>query len=151
MSNQMATHRSLKWQRTRSKVRLTHPLEQTNGSRKKPSDGWNNGTNALSHSPLPAAKNGNGMFSQVQDGNKPRRTLFFSNLPKDATYSDLVEVVRGGALVDVWMKDSDRCASVSFIDPTDADAYLRYAKKNEIYIGGWRVSPSSNALSCHVI
>lgn len=138
----------------RSRVRLTHPLEKTNSSSrngKKPSDGRNNGKNVLFNSSPSADNSGSGTFSQVQDGNKPRRTLFFSNLPKDATYSDLVAVVRGGALVDVWMKESDRCASVSFINPADADAYLRYAKKNEIFIGGCRVSPSSNALSCHVI
>jgi len=127
---------------TRSRVRLTHPLEQTNGSSRnggKSSDGQNNGKNAPLYSSPSADKSGSGTFSQVQDSNKSRRTLFFSNLPKDATYSDLVAVVRGGALVDVWMKDSDRCASVSFIDSADADAYLRYAKKNEIFIGGWRI------------
>jgi hypothetical protein len=35
-----------------------------------------------------------------------KRTLFFTGLPKDATYSDLVDGVRGGALVDVWMKNT---------------------------------------------
>ena len=82
--------------------------------------------------------------NQAQDGNsKARRTVFFTNIPKDATYHDLVDVVRGGPLVDVWMKSSHRCASVSFVNSADAEAYFRYAKKNDIYIKGHRVGSSA--------
>jgi hypothetical protein len=73
---------------------------------------------------------------------KARRTLFFCNLPKDATYADLVAVVKGGPLVDVWMKNQDHCASVSFVNPEDADNYLRWAKRNGVVVLGRRVSSS---------
>lgn len=67
------------------------------------------------------------------------RTLFFTRLPEKATYASFLEVVRGGAVVDVWMKPSDRCASVSFLQPQSAEAFYRYAKKNDLYIDGRRV------------
>lgn len=67
------------------------------------------------------------------------RTLFFTRLPEKATYASFLEVVRGGAVVDAWMKPSDRCASVSFLQPQSAEAFYRYAKKNDLYIDGRRV------------
>jgi hypothetical protein len=39
-------------------------------------------------------------------GSKSRRTLFFTGIPKGTDYRDLVNVIRGGPLVDVWMKNS---------------------------------------------
>lgn len=67
------------------------------------------------------------------------RTLFFTRLPEKATYASFLEVVRGGAVVDAWMKPSDRCASVSFLQPQSAEAFYRYAKKNDLYVDGRRV------------
>jgi hypothetical protein len=52
------------------------------------------------------APNGANYNNRIQDGTKGRRTIFFTNLPKDVSYGDVVDVVRGGALVDVWMKNS---------------------------------------------
>lgn len=67
------------------------------------------------------------------------RTLFFTRLPEKSTYASFLEVVRGGVVVDVWMKPSDRCASVSFLQPQSAANFYRYAKKNDLYIDGRRV------------
>lgn len=131
---------------TRVNVRLAKDPEEVHVSngRHSYSHGNGYGTN-VSPTTMPKSESTNettngGHYNHMQDGNKARRTLFFTNIPKDATYPDLVDVVRGGALVDVWMKNSDRCASVSFVDPADAEAYFRYAKKNDIYIKGRRVS-----------
>lgn len=67
------------------------------------------------------------------------RTLFFTRLPEKTTYASFLETVRGGAVVDAWMKPSDRCASVSFLLPQSAEAFYRYVKKNDLYIDGRRV------------
>lgn len=125
---------------TKTTVRMSRPEEPTTG---KPSHG--NGFSSVSSpkqsppSPVEASNGGNHNNCFTQDVTKSRRTLFFTGVPKDATYSDLVDVVCGGALIDVWMKNSDRCASVSFVAPEDADAFFRYAKRNDIYIKGRRV------------
>lgn len=68
------------------------------------------------------------------------RTLFFTRLPEKVTYSSFLETVRGGLVVDAWMKPSDRCGSISFLHPQSAEAFYRYAKRNDIYIDGRRVS-----------
>lgn len=76
---------------------------------------------------------------EYNDQTGGNRTLFFTRLPEKVTYASFLEVVRGGAVVDVWMKPSDRCASVSFLHPQSAEAFYRYAKKNDLYIDGRRV------------
>ncbi|KAI5815576.1 hypothetical protein BZA77DRAFT_74341 [Pyronema omphalodes] len=98
--------------------------------------GYTNNHHSTAHANSHANHNGND--GQVVES-KARRTLFFCNLPKDATYADLVAVVKGGPLVDVWMKNQDHCASVSFVNPEDADNYLRWAKRNGVVVLGRRV------------
>jgi len=71
------------------------------------------------------------------------RTLFFSRLPEKVTYSSFLEVIRGGMVVDAWMKPGDHCGSISFLHPQSAEAFYRYAKKNDVYIDGRRVSLST--------
>jgi hypothetical protein len=87
---------------TKTTVKITRP-DESNFPNGKHSHGNGHGTVSShkhqSNPPRPSTE-------ASQDGGKPKRTLFFTGLPKDATYSDLVDVVRGGALVDVWMKNS---------------------------------------------
>ncbi|KAL7275459.1 hypothetical protein RUND412_001587 [Rhizina undulata] len=78
---------------------------------------------------------------EFRDGASARnRTIFFTNLSDKTTYASLLEAVRGGAVVDAWMKPSDHCASISFVEPEAAEAFYRYAKKNDIYIDGRRIN-----------
>lgn len=69
-----------------------------------------------------------------------QRTLLIKNLSDRVTHKDVVEVVRGGALLDVYLRSNDRSASVSFVEGAAAQAFLAYAKRNDIYIHGKRVS-----------
>lgn len=82
---------------------------------------------------------GGGGGNEYNDQMGGNRTLFFTRLPEKATYASFLQVVRGGAVVDAWMKPSDRCASVSFLQPQSAETFYRYAKKNDLYIDGRRV------------
>lgn len=77
--------------------------------------------------------------NEYNDQTSGNRTLFFTRLPEKSTYASFLEAVRGGVVVDVWMKPSDRCASVSFLQPQSAENFYRYAKKNDLYIDGRRV------------
>lgn len=69
-----------------------------------------------------------------------QRTLLIKNLSDRVTHKDVVDVVRGGALLDVYLRSNDRSASVSFVEGAAAQAFLAYAKRNDIYIHGKRVS-----------
>ena len=70
-----------------------------------------------------------------------QRTLLIKNLSDRATHKDIVDVVRGGALLDVYLRANDKSASVSFVEGAAAQAFLAHAKRNDIYIHGKRVSP----------
>lgn len=68
-----------------------------------------------------------------------KRTIYLTKLPDRVTYAQIFSVIRGGAVVDVWMKPSDHAASVSFVDCSAAENFYQYTRKNDIYIGGKRI------------
>jgi len=72
-----------------------------------------------------------------------QRTLLIKNLSDRVTHKDIVDVVRGGALLDIYLRSNDKSASVSFVEGAAALAFLAYAKRNDIYIHGKRVSKFS--------
>ncbi|RPA97861.1 hypothetical protein L873DRAFT_1828869 [Choiromyces venosus 120613-1] len=78
--------------------------------------------------------------NDYKDDSVGNRTLFFSRLPEKVTYSSFLEAIRGGMVVDAWMKPGDHCGSISFLHPQSAEAFYRYAKKNDVYIDGRRVN-----------
>ena len=69
-----------------------------------------------------------------------QRTILIKNLSDRVTHKDIVEVVRGGAVLDIYLRSTDRSASVSFVEGAAAQAFMTYAKRNDIYIHGKRVS-----------
>ncbi len=72
-------------------------------------------------------------------GRNERRTVLLSNLSDRATHKDVVGAVRGGALLDIYLRSYDRTASVSFVEGSAAQAFLNHTKRNDIYILGKRV------------
>lgn len=73
------------------------------------------------------------------DRKNDQRTILLQNLPDLVTHKDIVDIVRGGLLLDVYLRTQDRSASVSFVDGTAAQAFLSYAKRNGVYVRGRRV------------
>ncbi|KAI5794313.1 hypothetical protein DFH27DRAFT_565871 [Peziza echinospora] len=69
-----------------------------------------------------------------------KRTIYLTKLPERVTYAKIFDVIRGGAVVDVWVKASDHAASVSFIECDAAENFYQYARKNDIYIDGRRIN-----------
>ncbi|KLU89037.1 hypothetical protein MAPG_08015 [Magnaporthiopsis poae ATCC 64411] len=67
------------------------------------------------------------------------RTIQISNLPDGATHADITAVVRGGLLLDIFMRQHDRSATVSFLHAADARAFLDHCKRNDLYIRNKRV------------
>ena len=73
------------------------------------------------------------------DRKNERRTILLQNLPDPVTHSEIVNVVRGGLLLDVYLRSQDRSASVSFVDGLAAQDFMSYMKRNHVYIHGRRV------------
>ena len=69
-----------------------------------------------------------------------QRTVLIKNLSDRTTHKDIVDIVRGGALLDIYLRSNDKSASVSFVEGAAAQAFFAYAKRNDIYIHGKRVS-----------
>ncbi|KXH63622.1 hypothetical protein CSAL01_06560 [Colletotrichum salicis] len=67
------------------------------------------------------------------------RTIFISNLAEGTTHADIVDVVRGGQLLDIFTRPHDRNAHVSFLHGTDAAAFLEYTRRHDLYIRQKRV------------
>jgi hypothetical protein len=65
-----------------------------------------------------------------------QRTVLITNLSERTTHKDLAGIVRGGRLLDIFLRN-DRSATVSFVE--GAAEFLAYAKRNDIYLHTKRV------------
>jgi hypothetical protein len=65
-----------------------------------------------------------------------QRTILFTNLSDKVTHSDLTGIIRGGRLLDIYVRN-DRSATVSFVE--GATEFFNYAKKKDIYLHTKRV------------
>ncbi|KAI9828047.1 MAG: hypothetical protein M1832_003574 [Thelocarpon impressellum] len=84
--------------------------------------------------------NGQDQASRPQyAGRNERRTILLSNLSDRTSHQDVVGVIRGGVLLDIYMRGHERSASVSFVEGVAAQAFINYTKRNDIYIHGKRV------------
>ncbi|KAF2268030.1 hypothetical protein CC78DRAFT_34174 [Lojkania enalia] len=76
-----------------------------------------------------------------------QRTLLFTNLSDRTTHKDLVEIIRGGRLLDIFLRN-DRSATVSFVE--GAPDFLAYAKRNDVYLHTKRLDIRWNDRQFHV-
>ncbi|PQE22308.1 hypothetical protein CJF32_00004706 [Rutstroemia sp. NJR-2017a WRK4] len=78
-------------------------------------------------------------FQRPKYDNVSQRTVQLVNLPEGVTHLDVVEAVRGGMLLDIYLRSHDHTASVSFLEQAHAQEFFRYVKRNDLYIRGRRV------------
>lgn len=69
-----------------------------------------------------------------------KRTIQLTNLPDGATYAEITDVVRGGILLDIYIRSNDRIAAISFLEEEPAQAFFHHVRRNDLYIRGRRVS-----------
>lgn len=82
----------------------------------------------------------NSKTEKLQYARAENRTLIIKNLSDRATHKDIVDIIRGGAVLDIFLRANERSASVSFVEGSAAQDFLSYTKRNDIYIHGKRVS-----------
>lgn len=68
------------------------------------------------------------------------RTLQLSHLAEGTTHADIVNAVRGGILVDIFLRSHDRCAMVSFLRSVDAKEFYDHVRRHDLYIRNKRVN-----------
>ncbi|KOS18430.1 Negative regulator of differentiation 1 [Escovopsis weberi] len=62
------------------------------------------------------------------------RSIQFSNLSPDTTHADITAAVRGGALLDIYLRRRDGAASVAFVHGDDAQAFYDHARRNGLFV-----------------
>lgn len=67
------------------------------------------------------------------------RSILLSKLPDNTTHADITDAVRGGQLLDIYLRSNDRTAAVSFLLAADAKAFYDHVKRHDLYINHKRV------------
>jgi hypothetical protein len=80
--------------------------------------------------------------SKAVEHSSDQRTLLMEGLPDKATLLDVVKVVRGGQLLNIYIRYHKRLAHTSFVDASAAAAFLVYSK-------GTAISVLSKLVSAH--
>ncbi|KAK3357209.1 hypothetical protein B0T25DRAFT_566516 [Lasiosphaeria hispida] len=62
------------------------------------------------------------------------RTVQLSNLPEGCTHADITKVVRGGMLLDIFLRTHERSATVSFLHAVEARRFFDHVRKHDLYI-----------------
>lgn len=87
-----------------------------------------------------SANNDSQPKSQRQQFDKfAKRTVQLANLADSTTHEDIANAIRGGMLLDIYLRTHDRIASVSFLEEAQAHDFFRHVKRHDLYIRGKRV------------
>lgn len=68
-----------------------------------------------------------------------QRTILAKNLSDRVTHKDIIDFVRGGLVLDIYLRSNERSASISFVEGSAAQDFMNHAKRNDIYVHGKRV------------
>ncbi|KAL3425724.1 hypothetical protein PVAG01_02515 [Phlyctema vagabunda] len=68
-----------------------------------------------------------------------KRTVLLSKLPSAVTHAEIVDAVRGGMIIDLYLRSKDRTVSISFLEAIHARNFFRHVKRNDLYLGGKRI------------
>ncbi|KAL2044630.1 hypothetical protein ABVK25_012300 [Lepraria finkii] len=67
------------------------------------------------------------------------RSIVIRGLSQHTTLADVTKVIRGGMVLNMYLRPRDRTAHVTFVDPIAAQKFIIYSKRSDIYIKGKRV------------
>ncbi|KAK4695125.1 hypothetical protein P7C71_g2567, partial [Lecanoromycetidae sp. Uapishka_2] len=68
-----------------------------------------------------------------------QRTILVKNLSDRTTHLDIVQIARGGLVLDVYLRTNERNASISFVEGGAAQNFMDYVKRNDVYVHGKRL------------
>ncbi|AEO69604.1 uncharacterized protein THITE_2146571 [Thermothielavioides terrestris NRRL 8126] len=93
-------------------------------------------------SPIEGPTGANHVKSQSQRPQFERqcaRTIQLFNLADGTTHADITNAVRGGMLLDVFLRSHDRSATVSFVHSAEAKKFYDHVRRHDLYIRNKRV------------
>lgn len=71
---------------------------------------------------------------------KCTRSVLIANLAEGTTHANITEAVRGGLLLDVFLRPHDRAVTVSFLHAADARYFFDHVRKHDLIIKNKRVT-----------
>lgn len=71
--------------------------------------------------------------------NYEARSIILRELPVTATLYDVTKAIRGGLLLNVFLRSTNHTAHVAFVEPAAAWHFLEYVKQSDLHIKGKRV------------
>ncbi|EED20544.1 conserved hypothetical protein [Talaromyces stipitatus ATCC 10500] len=77
-----------------------------------------------------------------QFNDNEQQTIEIRNLPERCTYLDITKSIRGGALVQIYLRYTERIARVSFVEAAAAREFLARGKRAGVYIRNQKVDLS---------
>lgn len=75
----------------------------------------------------------------VYNTNRQDRTLIIRGLSPFTTLADLAKVIRGGIILNMYIRAKDRTAVVSFVDAVAAEKFIMHSRRSDIYLKGKRL------------
>ena len=87
---------------------------------------------------VPVPKTDKPQYSRIE-----QRTILIKNISDRTTHKDIVDIIRGGPVLDIFLRPSERSANVSFLEGSAAQGFMSYVRRNDIYVHGKRVGISS--------
>ena len=85
----------------------------------------------------------------LYDNNHDDRSVVLKGISPFTTFADVLGEIRGGAVLNIYLRPQDRTAHVAFVDPMAAEKFLIHSKRTDIYIRGKRVRKLQ--LRCEVL
>ena len=83
-----------------------------------------------------------------------QRTITINNITDRTTHKDLAAIIRGGMVLDMYIRPQERCANISFLDGAAAKAFMSHVKRHDVYLHDRRLefswSERQYTLSHHV-
>ncbi|KAK0623263.1 hypothetical protein B0T14DRAFT_515738 [Immersiella caudata] len=78
-------------------------------------------------------------LNRPQYDRESTRTVLLTNLPEGTTHADITNAVRGGMLLDIFLRANERSAAVSFLQAVDARKFFDHVRKHDMYIRNKRI------------
>ncbi|KAF7548827.1 hypothetical protein G7046_g8536 [Stylonectria norvegica] len=87
----------------------------------------------------------------LQDTKNALRSVQLLNLAEGVTHADITKAVRGGQLVDLYLRRRDRTATVSFVRGQDASAFYDHAQTHGLFVKRKRVGKTDKYLDATLL
>ncbi|KAL9050250.1 MAG: hypothetical protein Q9162_006752 [Coniocarpon cinnabarinum] len=79
------------------------------------------------------------LISRSKSPHLDRHTVSITNLPADVSHKEITSIVRGGRLVEVWIRRVDRIAAVTFETAVSASNFIAFGKNMTLTLRGHKV------------